>query len=130
MHYYIAMRVHPPFALKRGERDESPYHLLACKDACENITQRYLFLRRALPTDFVLSGMLDLQAFTATVLLLLTIHSSSLSNSSNMNLEKSRIKATVGEVINIMHARSDGAPKASLTRDFISTLRFELLLSR
>lgn len=76
MRYYIAMRVHLPFALKREERDESfIYHRPACRDARENITQRYLFLRRALRTDFVLSGMLDLQAFTATVLLLLAIHS-------------------------------------------------------
>lgn len=123
MHYYIAMRVHLPFALKREERDEFFfYHRLACKDACENITLRYLFLRRALSTGFVLSGMLDLQAFTATVLLLLTVHSSSFSNSSNMALEQARIKDTVGEVISIMHSQSDGAPNASITGDFISTL--------
>lgn len=39
-----------------------------------------------------------------------------------MTLEKARIRATVGKVINIMHSRSDDAPNASLIRDFISTL--------
>jgi hypothetical protein len=76
LHYCIVMRVHLPFVVRQNPGEEYFYSRLACMDACEAVAQRYQFLRRMLPPRFFLGQILDLQAFTATTVLLLTTHSS------------------------------------------------------
>ncbi|KAJ5613354.1 hypothetical protein N7510_006548 [Penicillium lagena] len=122
MHFYISMRVHLPFTMRPDAGEEYFYHRLACMDACESIAHRYLFLRRKLPPGFFLLGILDLQVFSATVVLLLTSHSSSSTNRFNLRIDKTRIDTVVGQVINLMRERSDGAPNSDSAKNAASTL--------
>jgi hypothetical protein len=75
-----------------------------------------------LPPGFFLSGMLDLQVFSATVVLLLTSHSSPSTNRFNLRIDKTRIDTVVGQVINLMRDRSDGAPNSDSAQNAASTL--------
>lgn len=122
MHFYVSMRVHLPFTMRPDAGEEYFYHRLACMDACEAIAHRYLFLRRMLPPGFFLSGMLDLQVFSATVVLLLTSHTSPSTNRFNLRIDKTRIDTVVGQVINLMRERSDGAPNSDSAQNVVSTL--------
>lgn len=121
-HYYIAMRVHLPFILRQDLGDEYFYSRFACMDACESLVQRYQFLRRMLPPGFFLSGMLDLQAFTATVILLLISHSSPSTHRLNLRIDKARIGNEVGQVIKLMREKSDSTPGSHFAQNGVTTL--------
>jgi hypothetical protein len=74
MHYVLLMRIYLPFAFQEEPIEADYSSRLACMAACEGVAQRYQFLRQRLPYGFLLAHILDLQAFTATVILLLTTH--------------------------------------------------------
>lgn len=122
IHFYVLMRVHLPFAMRPDAGEEYFYHRLSCMDACESIAHRYLFLRRTLPAGLFLSGIFDFQVFSATVVLLLTSHSSPSSNRFNLRIDKARIDKVVGQVIKLMREQSDGAPNSDSAQNAASTL--------
>ena len=99
LHYCVKMRIHLSFAMRRDTGDEYIYSRLACKDACEFAVERYQFIRQALPSKVFLSQALDLQAFTATVVIILTSYSL-------RDRLSPRINSAVAQVINIMEEKS------------------------
>lgn len=99
VHYCVKMRIHLSFAMRRDTSDEYIYSRLACKDACEFAVERYQSLRQELPSNIFISQALDLQAFTATVIIIL------LSYNSQDRLSP-RINSAVAQVINIMEEKS------------------------
>ncbi|OBT91329.1 hypothetical protein VE01_10669 [Pseudogymnoascus verrucosus] len=99
LHYCVKMRIHLSFAMRRDTGDEYIYSRLACKDACEFSVERYQFLRQALPSNIFISQALDLQAFTATVVIILTSYSL-------RDRLSGRINSAVALVIHIMEERS------------------------
>lgn len=110
LHYSIAMRVHLPFTIRQHSGEEYFYSRLACMNACESVAQRYQFLRRKLPPGIFLSGILDLQAFTATVILLLTSHSLPSADRLALRVETAKIQGLVAQVIKVMRERSNETP--------------------
>lgn len=75
IHYwqkYVAMRIHLPFTLDRTPEPVYWYSHLAGIDACKTLLMRYETLRKNLPATFFLGRLMDVQAFTASVILLLT----------------------------------------------------------
>lgn len=67
--------------------------------------------------------MLDLLAFTATVILILTSHSPPFTEECNVIMDKARIEKEVGQVIELMRERCTNAPVASrFARNGIPTL--------
>lgn len=73
-HYYITIRVHLPFTLRRDTSEQYAFSRLACMKACQTLGLRYLTLRPLLPIGFFLCRIVDLQAFTALVVLLMAYH--------------------------------------------------------
>ena len=63
------VRTHLQLALKYKE---SIPNFSTCFDACQELARRYVSIRPILPAGFFSDRVIDLQAFTATVFLLLT----------------------------------------------------------
>lgn len=99
------------------------YSRLTCMDACETVAQRYQSLRRTLPTGIFLSPILDLQAFTATVVLLLTSHSAPSSDRVEFEARKARVHGIASQVLNVMDEKSREAGRASFARQGAITIR-------
>ncbi|KIX07248.1 uncharacterized protein Z518_01901 [Rhinocladiella mackenziei CBS 650.93] len=124
LHYYIMMRVHWPFTVRPNPGgEEYTYSRLACMDACEAVARRYQFLRRLLPSGFFLCRILDLQAFTAMVILLLTSHSWPPMNRLDLQTNKARIDGVVTQVITLMDEKSHDSTGSSFTQHAVFTIR-------
>ncbi|KAL4894382.1 hypothetical protein BDV59DRAFT_207047 [Aspergillus ambiguus] len=106
IHYCVVMRVHLPLALRQDRGEDYLYSRLACMDACTSIVQRYQFVRRTLNSGMFMSRVLDLQAFTATVVLLLTSHGSPSMDQYSIRIDKDQLETQVFRVIELMQEKS------------------------
>lgn len=70
-HQYLTIRTHLQLALKYDECQEFAFNFISCLDACQELARRYVSMRPILPACFFANQVIDLQAFTATVFLLL-----------------------------------------------------------
>jgi hypothetical protein len=106
LHCCISMRVHLFFAMRKDPNEEYVYSRLTCRDACESITERYQFLRRELPSGIFIARRLDLQAFIATIILLLTSHSLPSTELPDLRINKVNVDNVVTRVIDLMNEKS------------------------
>lgn len=123
LHYCMVMRVHLPFTMRQNPGEEYFYSCLACMDACESVVQRYQFLRRNLPPGIFIAQVLDLQAFTATIVLLLMTHSSIPMDRFNWTNNKARLESVVAQVVKLMDERSDDMIGSDFARKGVTTIR-------
>lgn len=121
-HYCVKMRVHLSFAMRQDPSEENIYSCFACRDACEAVAKRYQFLRRELPLGFFLCHALDLQAFTATVVLLLMSHSSPSTDRSNWRVNRAEIDSTVAQVIKLMDEKSKETCGSNFAQHGVATV--------
>ncbi|RHZ49487.1 transcription factor domain-containing protein [Aspergillus thermomutatus] len=105
-HYSILMRVYLPMALRRDPRREYLHSRLPCMDACDAVARRYIILRRKLPPGVFVARVIDLQAFTATAVLLLMSRNTSPTDRRSFHVDTSQIQGVIAEVIKIMGQRS------------------------
>ncbi|MCJ1264565.1 hypothetical protein MMC22_004438 [Lobaria immixta] len=70
-HQYLMVRTHLKLALKYKESQQFSFNFISCLDACQELARRYVSMRPILPAGFFANRVIDLQAFTATVFLLL-----------------------------------------------------------
>lgn len=68
---YLTVRTHLQLALNYKESEQYTYNFITCLDACQELARRYVSMRPILPAGFFANRVIDLQAFTATVFLLL-----------------------------------------------------------
>ena len=122
LHYCVAMRVHLPFAITEDTGDDNSYSRKACIDACQSVARRYVSLRRKLPPGIFLSRVLDLQVFTASVVLLLTSHSSS-STIIKSSLDRRECDKLITDVFELLEERSHDIVGSDIARSGVSTLR-------
>ncbi|KAJ5365218.1 hypothetical protein N7517_008104 [Penicillium concentricum] len=122
LHYYVAMRIHLPLSLRQGPDGENLFNCLACVAACESMVQRYQLLRRTLPPGLFLSEILDIQAFSAAVTLLLISHMFS-QCSLEVGIDKIKIKNEVGQVIQLLQDKSDCPSGSCIAYNGFTTLR-------
>ncbi|KIW22220.1 uncharacterized protein PV07_12130 [Cladophialophora immunda] len=123
LHYYFLMRVHLPFTMRQDPAEGNMYSRLTCMEACEAVAQRYQHLRRMLPSGFFLSPIMDLQAITATIVLLLTSHSGPSSNHLDSEANKARVQGIAAQVLQVMDAKSRDAANANFSRLGAATIR-------
>lgn len=123
LHYSIMMRLHLTFTVRQDPGDEYTYSRLACMDACECVAQRYQFLRGALPPGVFLARFLDLQAFTATVVLLLTSQSSPSTDRLSLQTDKAKIDRIVGQVVRVMDEKSNDTTGFEFAQHGAMTIR-------
>ena len=70
-HQYLTVRTHLQLALKYHENQGFTFNFITCLDACQELARSYVSMRPILPVGFFANRVIDLQAFTATVFLLL-----------------------------------------------------------
>ncbi|KAJ5974803.1 hypothetical protein N7481_008510 [Penicillium waksmanii] len=122
LHYYVAMRIHLPLSLRQGPGGENLFNCLACVAACESMVQRYQLLSQTLPPGLFLSEMLDIQAFSAAVTLLLISHMSSLC-SLEVGMDKIKMKNEAGQVIKLLQDKSGYHSGSCTAYNGFTTLR-------
>ncbi|KAH6879555.1 hypothetical protein B0T10DRAFT_413088 [Thelonectria olida] len=123
VHHYIAMRVHLPLSLRSAVSPQTTYSRGACTEACSGLIRIYLRLRSLPSSGVPIWQLLDLQAFTAVVVLLLIDFGSisaghfCLAGSSSL-----RAKALAEEVVEAMHSKQDQS-NSNYAKQAISTIR-------
>lgn len=70
-HQYLTVRTHLQLAIKYDGCQQFAFNFISCLDACQELVRRYVSIRPILPAGFFANQVIDLQAFTATVFLLL-----------------------------------------------------------
>ncbi|KAI9372205.1 major facilitator superfamily domain-containing protein [Aspergillus egyptiacus] len=123
IHYVIIMKAYVPIALRQDQTEEYLYSRLACMDACESVACRYQFLRRKLPSGFFALRLLDLQVFTAMVLLLLTSHTCPSQDQRSFQIDKTRLKGVVSQVIHLMEEKSKEGVGSDFAEHGATTIR-------
>lgn len=123
LHFCINMRVHLVFAMRNDPDEEYSYIRMVCRDACESVMEHYRYLRRELPSGIFLARCLDLQAFVATVILLLTSHSSSCTGLPNLHINKVKVDSIVSETIEVMNERSKNTVVAHFAQHCVNSIR-------
>ena len=106
IHYCVIMRAHLPLALRQDRGEDYLYSRLACMDACTSVVQRYQFVRRRMNSGMFMSRAVDLQAFTATVVLLLTSHGSPSMDQCSIRIDKDQLETQVFRVIELMRDKA------------------------
>jgi hypothetical protein len=122
LHVCVKMRIHLSFAMRQNLDEEYIYSRLACTDACESVVERYLFLRRSLPPGIFVCPILDLQAFTATIVLLLTSHNLPSTDHSKLQINKSKIDSLVVQIIELMSEKSKGISSSKFAQLGVITI--------
>lgn len=73
-HFYLLVRTHVHSAMSSDEHDQYKYSRLACSEACQNLAQRYGHVRQHLPPGFFICRIIDMQVFSAAVVLVLSCY--------------------------------------------------------
>jgi hypothetical protein len=109
--------------IRQERSQEYGYNRFACIEACKAVAHRYQSIRRKLPSGFFSLNVLDLQAFTAAVLLLLMSHSSSLPDIQIFQVDKSGIEGIVAQVLQLMEENSAEGPGSDFAHRGAHTIR-------
>ena len=115
------MRVYLPFTMEQNPSEENYSSRLACMAACEQVAQRYQFLRRGLPSGFLLGHILDLQVFSATVVLLLTTHGPLPADLFRFSSDKAWIESEVSQVAKLMGEKANDITHSHFARNGAAT---------
>lgn len=102
---------------------EHLYSRLTGIDASRSIVRRYQRLRRALPSTFFLCRFLDIQAFTAIIVLMLVSYSAPPSSSLNTQADRAEIQRLVDQVIDLMDEKSSDDFGTNFARHGVFTIR-------
>lgn len=124
LHSCVTMRAHLPLAMRQDSNGEYTQSRNACVDACESVANRYHFLRRHFPSGIFLARIMDLQAFTAVVVLLLATYNPPLMERSDLRTTQSRIENLVARVTDLMEDDASTSAQTSVTA--IRSLHFLL----
>ncbi|KAK5688319.1 hypothetical protein LTS10_000297 [Elasticomyces elasticus] len=109
-HQYITIRSHVHLALKNQDSNQFMYSDLVCTEACRDLARRYAVLRGLLPKGFFACRIIDLQALTAAIFLLIKQHSpgNDVANTS-LNGRSESTTSLIEEVVKTMDAGSKAA---------------------
>ena len=124
-HQYLTVRTHLQLALKHDEGQQFAFNFITCLDACQDLVRRYVSMRPILPAGFFANRVFDMQAFTATVFLLLASYRTT--RSSGNFPQAVDINITTGlvdQVVSMMGFAADraGGDFAHQTADAIRSL--------
>lgn len=122
LHYSILMRAYLPFTVHQNLSKEYVSSRQAGMEVCESVVQRYLYLRQTLPPGFLLAQILDLQAFTAAVVLLLTIQNSLGMDQDRLDADRARIENEVAQVVKVMNEKSREMTGSGFARSGAATI--------
>ena len=109
-HQYLTVRTHIQLALKHEEGQQFAFNFITCLEACQELARRYVSMRPVLPAGFFANRVFDLQAFTATVFLLLASYRTKHGSSTfPQAIDVSVTTGLVGQVVSMMGFAADRA---------------------
>jgi hypothetical protein len=123
LHSCITMRAHLPFTMRHDPKGELIFGRKSCINACEAVVKRYQFLRRRFPSGIFLCRIMDLQAFTAIVVLLLTSQNSPSTDTSVLSTNGSRIASLVEQVTTLMDEKSSTHDASNFAHHGVAAIR-------
>jgi hypothetical protein len=109
-HQYFTVRTHLQLALKYDEGQEFAFSFITCLHACQELARRYVSLRPMLSAGFFPNRLIDLQAFTGSVFLLLASYRTA--NSSGPFLQAVDVNVTTGLVDQVIRMMKFAANRA------------------
>lgn len=122
MHHCLVMRVHLPFTMQESPSEADHSSRLACMAACKEVAQRYQFLRQKLPSGFMLAHIMDLQVFTASIVLLLTTHGPVTPDLFDFHSDKAEIEKDIAEVVKVMGEMANDVTQSEFARNGATTI--------
>lgn len=127
-HSYLTVRVHLKFTLQKDANQQFDYSRYTCMTACNIAINRYLGFRSTLPGGFFVGRVVDLQALTVAVVLLLAYHNSRSTRRRHVQAQTIESPASlIAQLIEVMESlstlrTSDFATQAVVTLRSLSTL--------
>ena len=125
-HQYLTVRTHLQLALNYKESEQFSFNFITCLDACQELARRYVSLRPILSAGFFANRVIDLQAFTATVFLLLaSYHTASDSGTGPQGVDVNVTTGVVDQAVRMMEfaANRVGGDFAHQAADAVHSLR-------
>jgi hypothetical protein len=127
-HSYLIIRTHLRLALAYDRDQRFLYNFMSCLSACQVHTKRYIALRPLLPTGFFANTIVDLQALSAIVFLLLAANKSAAGPSAMASwhiMDAQQTSSLVGRAVQAMEQASarTGSQSALNGVEAIKTLR-------
>ena len=102
-HRYLTVRTHLHLALRHNEGQQFAFNFITCLAACQELARRYVSLRPTLPSGFFVNRVIDLQAFTAIVFLLLASYRTACGTSNVVQgVDVEYTKDLVNQVVRVM----------------------------
>jgi hypothetical protein len=123
-HYELRILLHLPFMLCASADRRYEYSRISCLDSCRNLIQRWIFIReRKSPSLF--SNLVEFQAFTSTITLLLSYLEPKLSISrpAHVAQERSKDLQLAEKVVQILEKVRDSGAGVQLVNQSISAIR-------
>ena len=121
VHLCFTMQVHLPFVLKDDPSRQFTYSKMAGIRACQDLSRQWQQLRRVLPFGFFLCRIMDVQAFTATVILLFVSHSERYGNTAGLG-NPQELDTVLAENVGLLEEKSREPFCPVFTRQAVSTL--------
>lgn len=122
VHHCTVMQTHLHFVLRDDPTKQYTYSKVAGRKACQDVARQWLRLRRLLPSGFFLCRVMDVQAFTATVVLMLISYSSGRIGASAFDASSTDIDPLLTETFNLLEERSKDRISSDFTRQAVNTL--------
>lgn len=106
VHCYLSILVHLPFMLVSLSDSRHEYSRAQCLEASRQLLQRYLALRQRMASGFFIFKLIDFQAFSASVCLLLNLLGSSKQANNCSDADREQDQALLREVIQALRLAS------------------------
>lgn len=120
---YLVIRTHLRLALAYDHDQRFLYNFISCLSACREHTKRYVSLRPLLPAGFFANSIIDLQAFSAMVFLMLSANKATAASQHIMTPQQTH--SLVDEAVQAMEQASSrtGSQSALHGLEAIKSLR-------
>lgn len=122
LQYCMTMQVHLHFILRDDSAKQFTYSKLAGTKACQDVARQWLRLRRMLPLGFFLCRVMDVQAFTGTVVMLLLSYSTRQSAAASFDTANAEMESLMAETIQMLEEKSKEPFASDFVREAVETL--------
>ncbi|KAI5198079.1 hypothetical protein AUEXF2481DRAFT_33607 [Aureobasidium subglaciale EXF-2481] len=132
-HTYITIRTHLRLALAYDHDQRFFYNFMSCLSACQEHARRYTSLRPLLPKGFFANLIVDLQAFSAIIFLLLAANKPATTSSSAFSwriMDTQQTRVLIDEAVQVMEQASKRTESQFAAHGVEAIRSLRLLLQR
>lgn len=123
VHYVLVVRTHLVFMMRRDVEGLYSHSQQAGLEACCEVLQRWQIIRRSLPLGFFLCRMIDLQAFTAAVVVLLASESARITHRPLLAGNCVGLSGCVAQTIELLHEKARDPVGSDIARQALQAIQ-------